>query len=427
MSDATPELSPHLTPPDKRSGEEPGLLHRISDGLWRANTFTVTLLAIVLAVIVGGILIIISDTEVLATYSYFFSRPNDAITASWELVSDAYANMLKGAIVDPDAVSEWLNGSKSWTLVFYPISETLTYATPLIFTGLSVALAFRGGLFNIGAQGQAILGAMFAASIGFALHLPIGLHLLVAILGGLLGGLIWGFIPGFLKARTGAHEVITTIMLNYVAQLLLNWYIVQDGIQSPTRSDAISKELDSSAKLPHLLGDSLRLDAGILLGLLTAWAISWLLNRSTLGFEIRAVGSNPSAARTAGMSVVRVTVIVMALAGALAGLGGATSVIGSQANALTGSVVGQVGFNGILVALLGRVKPWGVVLGALLYGALQAGGNRMQSYAGISQELVFVLQALIVLFVATPALIRSIFRLRAARGGRTETTMARGW
>jgi simple sugar transport system permease protein len=266
-----------------------------------------------------------------------------------------------------------------------------------------------------------------AGVLGFAVSLPVGLHLLVVLLGGIIGGAIWGFIPGFLKARTGAHEVITTIMLNYIAQLFLNWLIIQGGVQIPSRSQAISKPMADSAKFPTLLGGNLRVDGGIILALLVTWGIAWLLNRSTFGFELRAVGANPSAARTAGMSVARTTILVMVLAGALAGLGGSTEVIGTQANALTGSVTGTVGFDGILVALLGRVKPWGVVLAAILFGALRAGGQRMQSYSGISLELASVLEALIVMFVAAPAVVKAIFRLREERGGKLETTLARGW
>jgi simple sugar transport system permease protein len=395
--------------------------------LWTANTVVVTFLAIVLAIVIGGVLIILSTPKVLSTYAYFFARPADALTASWDVVSEAYLNLFRGSILDTQAIAGWINGKNSWELAFFPISETLSYATPLIFTGLCVALAFRGGLFNIGAQGQAIIGVVFAGLAGFLLPLPPVIHLLVALLAGAVGGMIWGFIPGILKARTGAHEVITTIMLNYVAFLFLGWLLLQNGIRDPERSDAISKVVESDAKLPRLLGSNLRVDAGIILAVLVAWGAAWMLRTSTFGFELRAVGANPDAARTAGMSVARTTVVVMALAGALAGLGGSSMVLGSQANALTGSVVGNIGFDGILVALLGRVKPWGVVLAALLFGALRAGGNRMQAYSNISLELVFVLQALIVLFVAAPALIKAVFRLRAARLARLETTMAKGW
>lgn len=418
------------TKPPPPSNGDPGsgsFGQRFLRDLWSSNTVTVNVLAIVLAAFIGGILIIVSDQEVLSKYTYFFSRPQDALGASWTAVSEAYVNLFKGSIVDWEAVSGWIHGTNGWELVFFPISETLTYATPLIFTGLCVALAFRGGLFNIGAQGQAIIGVTMAGLAGFVFHLPVVLHLIVAVIAGAVGGLLWGFIPGFLKARTGAHEVITTIMLNYVALLFLGWLILQPGVKSEERSDAISQNVASSAKLPRLLGDNLRVDTGIILAVLVTVGVAWLLKRSTFGFELRAVGANPAAARTAGMSVPKTVILVMALAGGLAGLGGGSVVLGSQANALTGTVVGNMGFDGIQVALLGRVRPWGVVLAALLFGALRAGGNRMQSYSGISLELVYVLQALIVLFVAAPALVKAVFRLRDARAARVDTTMAKGW
>ncbi|MEU5549510.1 MULTISPECIES: ABC transporter permease [unclassified Micromonospora] len=389
------------------------------ENLWAANTFTVTLLSLVLAMVVGAILMIISDPDVLGTYAYFTARPTDALNASWTLVSEAYANLFKGSVFDPAATT--VNAALS------PISETLTYTAPLVFTGLSVALAFRGGLFNIGAQGQATMGVILAALAGFLLPLPPGLHLLVAVLAGAVGGAIWGFIPGILKARTGAHEVINTIMLNYIAVYFLTWLIVQNGVQDPNRTDAISRPVDASAQLPRLFGDGLRAHAGIILAVLATLAVAWLLNRSTLGFELRAVGANPDAARTAGISVTRTYVLIMVFAGALAGLGGSQMVLGTTAAALTPLVVAQIGFDGILVALLGRVKPWGVALAALLFGALQAGGNRMQSYSGISLELVTVLQALIVIFIAAPALVKAIFQLRAARAARLQTSLAKGW
>ncbi|MEU3453823.1 ABC transporter permease [Micromonospora sp. NPDC006766] len=397
----------------------PSLGRLFLENLWAANTVTVTVLAVLLAMLVGAVLIIVSAPDVLATYGYITARPADALNSSWAVVSDAYANLFKGAIFDPDA--------SGFTAALGPISETLTYTAPLVFTGLSVALAFRGGLFNIGAQGQATIGVVLAAAAGFALPLPPGVHLLVALLAGAVGGAIWGFIPGILKARTGAHEVINTIMLNYVAVYFLAWIILQEGVHSPDRADAISKSVDASAQLPRLLGADLRVHAGILLAVLATGFVAWLLNRSTLGFELRAVGANPDAARTAGISVTKSYVLVMAIAGLLAGLGGSNMVLGSTADSLTPQVVAQIGFDGILVALLGRVKPWGVLMAALLFGALQAGGNRMQSYSGISLELVTVLQALIVIFIAAPALVKAIFQLRAARAARLQTSLAKGW
>ena len=407
----------------KREGDGSFLGHFLRN-LWSANSVTVTVLSMLLAVILGGVLIIVSDAEVLAMYSYITARPSDALNASWDLVSSAYADLLKGALGDPAAFTAWFDGTGTWQSAFAPISETLTYAAPLVFTGLSVALAFRGGLFNIGGQGQAIIGCITAAIAGFAFDLPVVLNLVVALLAGALGGALWGFLPGLLKARTGAHEVINTIMLNYIAGLFLTWLILQDGIQAPGRSDAMSKTVDDTAQLPSF-GGELRVNLGIVLAVLATAGVAWLLNRSAFGFELRAVGHNPSAARTAGMSVAKTYALLMAIAGALAGLGGATQVLGT-AHALTPAVAANIGFDGMLVALLGRNKPWGTLFAALLFGALRAGGNRMQSFNGISLELVTVLQALIVIFIAAPALVKAIFQLRAARTARTGLSLAKG-
>jgi simple sugar transport system permease protein len=411
--------------PEERTDRHDSFASVFLHNLWSANTVTVTILSIVLAMIIGAILIIVSDAEVLKTYSYFTARPSDAINASWAVVSSAYADLFRGAVFDPAAVSAWLGGSGTWQAAFTSISETLTYAAPLVFTGLSVALAFRGGLFNIGGQGQAVVGTICAAVTGFTLPLPIVLNLIVALLAGLAGGALWGFIAGFLKAQSGAHEVITTIMLNYVAALFLTWLILQKGVQDPNRTDAISKAVPESAQLPSF-GGALRVNLGIVLAVLVTAGVAWLLNRSVFGFELRAVGANPAAARTAGISVGRTYALLMAVAGALAGLGGATQVLGT-AYALTPAVAGNIGFDGLLVALLGRNRPWGTLLAAILFGALRAGGNRMQSFTGISLELVTVLQALIVIFIAAPALVKAIFRLRAARAARLGTSMAKGW
>lgn len=411
--------------PEKRPEEDrESFLQVFLRNLWSSNSVTVTVLSIVLAVIIGAVLIVVSDSAVLAKFSYFTARPGDALDASWTLISSAYSDLLKGALGDPEAISAWFSGTGTWQDAFAPISETLTYAAPLVFTGLSVSLAFRGGLFNIGAQGQAVLGCVAAGVAGFTFGLPIVLNLIVALVAGALGGALWGFLPGLLKARTGAHEVITTIMLNYTAGLFLAWLVIQKGIQQPGRTDAISKVVAESAQLPSF-GGVLRVHLGIVIAVLVTAGVAWLLNRSAFGFELRAVGSNAHAAKTAGISVAKTYTLLMAVAGGLAGLGGATQVLGT-AYALTPSVAGNIGFDGLLVALLGRNRPWGTLLAALLFGALRAGGNRMQSFTGISLELVTVLQALIVIFIAAPALVKAIFRLRAARTAGLGVSPAKG-
>ncbi len=419
--------SPTEAPPPAKP-DEPGresFLAVFLKNLWSANTVSVTVLSILLALVIGAILIVVSDSDVLSEFSYFTARPSDALTGSWTLISTAYADLFKGAVFDPAAISAWLGGSGSWQTALTPISETLTYAAPLVFTGLSVALAFRGGLFNIGGQGQAVVGTIGAAVAGFALGLPLVLNLLVALICGTLAGAVWGFVPGILKARTGAHEVITTIMLNYVAMLFLGWLILQKGVQAPGRSDAVSKTVASSAQLPGL-GGALRVNLGIVLAVLVTAGVAWLLNRSAFGFELRAVGANPAAAKTAGISVARTYTLLMVVAGGLAGLGGAAQVLG-VAYRLTPQVAGNIGFDGLLVALLGRNRPWGTLWAAVLFGALRAGGNLMQVDAQISLELVTVLQALIVIFIAAPALVKAIFHLRAARSGSLGASVAKGW
>ncbi|XVU24817.1 ABC transporter permease [Actinoplanes sp. CA-054009] len=419
-------MTTEVAPPEKKEEEKrETFISLFLQNLWSANTVTVTFLSIFLALVIGAVLIVVSDSQVLSYFEYFTSRPSDALNASWDLISQAYADLFKGAIFDPAAFQAWFDGTGTWQAAFGPISETLTYAAPLVFTGLSVAIAFRGGLFNIGGQGQAVIGCITGGVVGFAVGLPVGLHLLVALLAGFLGGALWGFLPGLLKARTGAHEVITTIMLNYIATLFLSWLILQNGVRDPDRTDAISKTIESSAQLPAL-PSPLRVHLGIVLAVVATAVVAWLLNKSPFGFELRAVGVNPPAAKTAGMSVAKTYTMLMVIAGGLAGLGGAVQVLGT-ADKLTAQVAGNIGFDGLLVALLGRNKPWGTLLAAILYGALRAGGNLMQVDAGISLELVTVLQALIVIFIAAPALVKAIFQLRAARTARLGASMAKGW
>ncbi|WP_084557062.1 ABC transporter permease [Hamadaea tsunoensis] len=402
------------------------------DELWADNAFTVTLLAIVLAAIVGAVLMVLGDEPTRQQWAYFFYQPGKTLSASWDLVSSAYGNMFKGSIIDPDSFNRWIWGvdNVTWQRVMYPISETLTFAAPLIFTGLASALPFRAGLFNIGGQGQAIMGAIGGATVGFAFSAPGATAWILSTLAGALFGALYGLIVGVLKARTGAHEVIVTIMMNYIALLFLGWYILQKGIHDPNRPDAISKPVHPQAMFPKIFGPTatdagLRANLGIVLALLAAWGVSWLLRRGTFGFELRAVGYNQDAARTAGMSVGLTLALTMGLAGALAGLGGVTMVHG-DARALSADVVGQIGFNGILVALLGRVKPWGVVWAGLLFGAMTAGGLRMQADPGISTELVTVIQALIVMFVAAPMLVKAIFRLRKSPSSAAHVGLAQG-
>ena len=404
MSAAPAPARPAVRPPGQRRRTARG-------GEW-----LVTACALVLALLVGAVLIAVGDARTRAAAGYFFTYPWDTFTEAGWAVSEAYTALLRGALYNP---------ALSGAAALGPVSETLVNATPLVLAGLSVALAFRVGLFNIGAQGQIVLGAVLAAWVGFALHLPVVLHLLVALAGGVLGGLLWGGVVGVLKARTGAHEVITTIMLNYVASNLLTFLLSTRGFQRPPYGQAISEQVDASARLPLLLGSPLRVHLGLVLAVLAAVAVHWLFRSARLGFRLRAVGANPDAARTAGMAVGRLQVVAMALAGGLAGLAGASQVLGVTGS-VTGSVAGTLGFDAITVALLGRNNPYGVVAAGLLFGGLRAGGVQMQASTGVPVDLVGVLQATIVLFIAAPALVRAVFRLRAAGGG-VGGELAGGW
>ena len=395
------------------------------DAILEGNSAVVTVLAFVLAIVIGGLLIAFTDPTVLHAWSQFFSAPGDAIAKAWDAAAAAYSAMFDGAIFNPHKVSAAFQGGPV-SPVFYPLSETCVNATPLIFTGLSVAIAFRAGLFNIGATGQLIGGAIFATWLGFGVHMPPVVHVVVVVAGAFAGGAVIGWIVGALKAWTGAHEVIVTIMLNYVMIYFLSWILGTKAMQRPGRTDLVSPFIDTNARLPHIAGASLRVNAAFLVALAAAVGMWWLLTRSTVGFEFRAVGANPRAARTAGMSVGRAWMLVMLIAGGLAGLAGSAIVQGTDFD-VTFQSYGTFGFDGITVALLGRARPLGTVLAALLFGALEAGGISMQAATQTPAELVTVIQSLIVLFVAAPPLIRAIFRLREARGGGTGQALARGW
>ena len=426
MSEQPAEKKAAPAAPVSGKAPRPGGLKRVLDEIVEGS-WLVTALAVVLALFFGAILIIVSDEEVRGTFSYFFSAPGDALSASWTAVSEAYGALFRGAIWNPDS---------SWNVAtaIGPFSETLTEATPLLLGGLAIGLAFRAGLFNIGGQGQLIMGAICATLVGFSLDGPVVVAAALAVLAGIAGGALYGALVGFLKARTGAHEVIVTIMLNYVAVYFLVWLITTDAVKNPDRYEPLSKSVSEAAELPKLLswlpegGGSLRLHTGLLIAVAAVFFCWWLLNRSTLGFELRAVGANPSAARTAGMSVGRSQIMAMLISGGLMGIVGATQVLGTANanNALTPSIDAGLGFTAITVALLGRASPVGTVFAAILFGALQAGGRAMQASSGISIELVTVLQALIVLFVAAPPLVRGIFRLKGA-GGSEAALASKGW
>jgi len=309
------------------------------------------------------------------------------------------------------------------------LSETTVWATPYIFAGLAVALAFKGGLFNIGAEGQLAFGAVASAWVGYKLpellgiNLPAVLHLPLAVCAGMLAGALWGAIPGWLKARTGAHEVINTIMMNYIA-LNLTSFLLNGPMKDPNPLNVVARTplIAESARFPPIF-PGFRLHWGFALALVAAGLVWWVLGKTTLGFDIRTSGANPDAARYAGVNVRRTIVLSMLLSGLLAGLAGAIEVTGLNYRHELGFSVGY-GFDAIAIALLGKTHPLGVVVAALLFGAMRNGATRMQFLTQIPVDVISVIQALILLFVAADAIIRWIYRIRVPE---ERLGLTRGW
>jgi ABC-type uncharacterized transport system permease subunit len=387
-------------------------------------------LSVFTALLVGAIVIILTDFEALSKLG------DDPIRALFSIdsvdgktvfggaiggVLNAYGALIAGAFGDPGRIMTAIQGGNDREIAaaIRPITETLVTATPYIFCGLAVAISFRAGMFNIGGNGQMMLGALAATmvTIGINTGLPAPLLLILAIAASAVGGALWGFIPGFLKARTGAHEVITTIMLNYVGLLVVFFALggTNNWLRAPGSTSPVSKNLNAIIDVPNIIDlPSMRLDYGFVVALLMAVAASWLLFRTTKGFELRASGFNLTAARYAGMSAGGSMMLAMALSGALCGLAGGFVVIGTVGH-LSLDVHGNVGFNAIALALLAGLRPSGVVLAAFLFGALFNGGKLMGVETGIQSELLIFILAVVIMFVAAPGLIRSIWRIKAPK------------
>jgi simple sugar transport system permease protein len=400
----------------------------IITAIQQGSPAVITILAIFSALVVGGLLIVLTDPVVLRAWDSIGYAPGAAFSATWTSVSAAYSALFEGSIFDPATVGAAFHGG-SIAAIFHPLSLTIYEATPLILTGLAVAVAFRAGLFNIGAASQFIGGAIVAAWLGADVNLPPVIHIIVCIAGAMVGGAIIGWIVGELKARTGAHEVIVTIMLNNIMFYLLLYLLSSHNfLQAPGQPNQIAPAVASDAWLPHIGGQPPQANLGFLLAIAAAAGVAWLLDRSTIGFQFRTVGANPSAARSAGMNVERTWARVMLIAGSLAGLAAAVVILSGSAPPppLVAATPGTYGFDGITVALLGRAKPGGVILAGLLFGALNAGGTNVAGITSVPADIVQVLEGLIVLFVAAPPLIRAVYRLRGAAGTGMEA-VAKGW
>ncbi|HUF05969.1 MAG TPA: ABC transporter permease [Candidatus Binatia bacterium] len=387
MSDGpvTSETLREEHPPQASSPPKPSAARQPA---WRRALRTAILpaTAIGLALVVGAIIMIASSPLVRGSIN-----PMLPITA--------YGALIAGSL-----------GS------FNAIVSTLVQATPLILAGLAVGIGFKAGLFNIGAQGQFLIGALAAAAMGISTaELSPVVAIPLALLAGAVAGLAYGFIPGFLKAYTGAHEVVTTIMLNYVAIQIVA-YVVSGPLRGASVTFARTDTITSAA-LPIVIGRDGHI--GILFAAIAVPLIAWLLFRSTLGFEIRTVGANPDAARYAGMHPRRLITMTMALGGLLAGLAGAIEILG-QTRHMPAAYATSVGFDAIAVALLGRAHPVGILFAGLLFGAMRAGAGLMQIQAGIPVQMINVLQAVILFFLAADIIVRAIFRIRAEGTGVSE-------
>jgi simple sugar transport system permease protein len=376
----------------------------------RKSPLTVTIFAIFTGLLMGGLLVALTTEEV---YLAFRTSPLLAIQTGLRAAWNTYVALFTGSIGDPGKIIAALQGGDGLDIrrAFNPIFESLVQSTPYIFGGLAVALGFRAGLFNIGAEGQIFIGALTAVWAGVAIKgVPGIIHVPLALLAGAIGGGIWGFIPGWLKAKTGGHEVINTIMMNYIA-FRLSEYLLKGFLRDPNKVIPVSAPIEDSAKLLRFFQDPIRFHLGFFIALAMAGVVYWFLFKTTWGFELRTVGSNPKAARYAGMNIVFSTVLAMSLSGGLAGLAGANEVLGVNYN-LAMAFSSGYGFDSIALALLGKSHPLGVVLAALLFGTLRNGAIRMQLTAGIPIDIISVLQALILAFIAAPAIIRTIYRLK---------------
>lgn len=358
-------------------------------------------LSIVMGFLVGAIFMMVSGDEVGQALDQ--GGLGDAFRAAVITVADGYSALFRGSIFNTRA--------DDLVTAMRPMTETLRLGAPLIAAGLGISLGFRVGLFNIGGNGQMVFGILWATWISTRMELPIILHMVAALIVAILGAALWGALVGFLKAKTGAHEVILTIMLNYVSIYLFTWFIRNPDLLQQVEAGGTPKS-DApalTAQLPQLFPGIYSLHLGFLLAVAAAVIYWWLMERSTIGYRFRMVGHNPNAARTAGISVERTYILAMAVSAAFLGVAGANQALGTQVP-YTETIHSGIGFDGITVALLGGGNALGIFFAGLLFGAFKAGGPQMQ-VIGISPDVLGIVQGAIVLFIAAPPLVRAIFRL----------------
>ena len=396
----------------------------------RIRALAVPALSVLTALLIGGLVLMFTDQEVYKALGE--GNIGEALLVGLANLARAYGALYEGALGNPIKILQglvaWLGGEGIRPLLsaLRGSSDSLVQSVPYVFAGLAVALGFRAGLFNIGAEGQIGVGWLVAAVVGFAFAgLPAVIHLPLAILAGAVAAGLWASIAGILKARTGAHEVITTIMLNYVLFRASEWLLC--GPLEFTQGTCRTQEIAVSAYLPRFLEHPVTVHWGFVLALVAVGITSWFLFKTTWGFELRTVGANPDAARYGGMNVGKTFVVAMFLSGCLAGMAGVVQGLGITHNIALGFQAGY-GFDSIALALLGKSRPVGVLGASFLFGMLRAGAGRMQSVAGVPPEIVQIVQALVIIFIAAPAIIRAIYRLRKPREEEAEVAVfSRGW
>jgi simple sugar transport system permease protein len=360
-------------------------------------------LSVLLGFIIGAIFMVVFDKSVVKAWGNFGADPSMALSTVWWTIQDGYGALFSGSILN--------FGADSFVSAIRPFTETLRFAAPLIMAGLGVALTFRVGLFNIGSTGQILVGLAGSTFVATRLEMPIIIHMLVAVFAAVVCAMVWGMIVGVLKAKTGAHEVIVTIMLNYVALSLFTYLLrqpellLEEGGGGTPKSD----NPDDTARLGLLFGPDFQLHYGLIFAVLAVVFYWWLMEKSTFGFRFRMVGHNPSAAKAAGIKVENTFVWALAISAGFSGLAAANQGL-SVDGGLTTSIEAGIGFDAITVALLGGSRAGGVVMAGLLFGAFKAGSATMQ-VAGVSPEVLGVVKALIVLFIAAPPIIRAFYRL----------------
>jgi simple sugar transport system permease protein len=378
---------------------------------------------------VGAVVIVLTIPASRSSWGQLFSHPTHTFSVTGDTLGNAYGALLSGAFGTPSVFGHAIThfSLASWSVALSPVGSTITTAVPLAISGMGLAIAYRSGVFNIGAASQLIGGGILASWVGFSLgSLPMPLHVALGLLAGALGGFIGGLVPGVLKITTGANEVIVGIMLNYAMVGVLT-YLISDTFFSELAGASPEGRVNlPTGSLPYLFGSVVGIDAGVIVAVI-ALIFGWLLlSRSRLGFEFELFGGSPGAARLAGIRQRRVFLVSFCVSGAVVGLAGAVEIIGVQ-HQLQSTFGGDLGVLAITVAFVGRNRPLGIVLASILYGVLQNGGLNMQGVAGVSYQLSTVIEAIIVLFMIAPALVTELYRLRPALNASGALSLSRGW